>query len=347
MIIEIESEVVEKIKEEIKNLTQEETFKEIGGYLIGLFDGERIKITIFHLDKFSESTQTRIKLSTEAYGEIEEIKKNISNLNLINVGTWHVHPGFNEPFYSQTDLSTLFLEKLRITTDNPVNVDVPLIHVIFNQDLSIFNCFTLNFNANYQSISIDKSKELKTSFIDRTFLNDSIELIKDLDGLINNSENLDDLQIAIQNCEEIEDNMEDLRIQINLLIEYNSLAKLYFDKSKDLEKKIEKFIPINEKIGIIHLDKNMNIQLDNYRPKKINEKYQLKSLMGFFIKLPFNKISEYLERIFLFNFLHKLGNPLNEPFLMIQIFNNSVLPKLFFLQDFEEIYYQKIEVKVI
>ena len=346
MNVEIDAIAIESVKIEIKNLIQDD-FKEIGGYLIGLFDGERINVKIFHLDKFSESTQTRIKLSTEAYNEIEEIKNKYNNSEFINVGTWHVHPGNEEPFYSQTDLSTLFLEKLRVTTDNPVNVDTPLIHIIFNQDLSLLNCFTLNFNADYKIINLKKTPRIDSSFINRTFLNDSVELIKDLEVLVGDPDNLDNIQLAAQNCEEIEDNMEDLRIQLNVLMENKSLIDLYQEKSQHLEKQIKKFISDNEHIGIIHLDDNVNTQLDRYRPKIIKEKYQLKTLMGFFIKFPFKKITEYLEQIFLFNFLHKLGNPLNEPFLIIQLFQDEIIPKSYFLQDFEGLYYEKKEIKII
>ena len=171
--------------------------------------------------------------------------------------------------------------------------------------------------------------------------------MKDLNELINDPENIDNIQLAIQNCEEIEDNMEDLRIQLNTLVESKSLINLFHERSKDLQKKIEKFFKENEQIGIIHLDKDTNTQLDKYRPKIIKEKYQLKTLMGLFIKFSFEKVTNYLEQIFLFNFLHKLGNPLNEPFLIIQYFNGQIIPKLFFLQDFEEIYYEKKEIKII
>jgi len=344
MIVEIEESAIDIIKNEAETINKGKEFNEFGGYLIGLFDGNRITVKNFHLDKYSDSTSTRIKLSTEAFNEIEEIIA--KDPQLIHVGTWHVHPGDKEPFYSQTDLSTLFLEKLRITTDNPVNVDTPLIHVIFNQDMSLYNCFTLNVNANLKSVNLNEP--LGTSFLNRTFYDDSSELLHGLKEILNETMTTEDIELAMTNCEEIEDNMEDLRIQLRIMHEVQSYNTYYNENLKDITKKITTFIKETEKIGIIYIDKDSKLQVKAYRPKNIKETYKNESLLGFFIQLPFNSITNYLEQVFIFNFLQKLSNPESEPYIHVQITNENALnPKFFYLESFEEIFYEKIETKLI
>ncbi len=343
MIVEIESGAIESIKDDTKSLNEKKEFNEFGGYLIGSFDGTKIVIKNFYLDKYSESTSTRIKLSTDAFNEVEEIKRN--NPQLLHVGTWHVHPGNSEPFYSQTDLSTLFLEKLRITTDNPVNVDCPLIHIIFNQDMSQFNCFTLDINASLKTVDINQP--LGISFLNNTFFDDSNQLFADLKEILQEDMVSDDIELAISNCEEIEDNIEDLRVQLQIINEVGSYNAYYNDNVKDLSQKIITFLKEKEKIGIIFIDENSKLQLDTYRPKNIKEKYKNDSLLGLFIQIPFNPVTRYLEQVFIFNFLQKLNNPESEPYLFIHITaENQLKPKFFYLESFEQIYYEKINTNL-
>ncbi|MHA1785438.1 MAG: Mov34/MPN/PAD-1 family protein [Candidatus Helarchaeota archaeon] len=349
MIIEIESQALDLVKEEVSAIQNKKTFKEIGGYLLGTFDGRKIIIKKFHLDKYSESSPTRIKLSTEAFDEIEQIRKEESNSNLIHAGTWHVHPSNEEPYYSQTDLSTLFLEKFRITTDNPVNVDAPLVHIIFNKELSTFNCFTLNFNAQYNLVKLHEMPD--NSYINDEYLEDARELFEDLSEILKNSLNPKNIDLAIMDCEEIEDNIGDLRMQLKAIKEIQSYFVFYDKHEKIFREKIIHFMKETEKIGIIHVDENMDIYLEKYRPKKIKEKYNDETLIGFFIQIPFPNITEYLERIYLFNFLHKLGNPDFDPFLLILIHEEDgkfvFIPKSFYLESYDDIFYEKMETLIV
>ena len=116
---------------------------------------------------------------------------------------------------------------------------------------------------------------------------------------------------------------------------------------KEFGKKINTFIKEKERIGIIFIDEESKLQLESYRPKKIKEKYKNESLLGFFIKLPYNEVTLDLENVFIFNFLHKLSNPESEPYLYVRINDkNELISKFFYLECFEEIYYDKFEANL-
>ena len=181
VIVHIPKDSLTKCKEAVQQFRKiSSDFKEIGGYLIGNYNGD-FEIMEFLLDANAESTTTRIKLSAECFERVEESLSKTPEL--LYIGTWHVHPGKSKPVFSPTDRSTLFLEKLVIETDNPKEYKCPRIHLIFSEDLQQISAYTMQVNLDYEITDYwEAEKQVNDNDIDRidAFIKKLTDIKKDL-----------------------------------------------------------------------------------------------------------------------------------------------------------------------
>ena len=128
--------------------------------MLGAFNGTSIDVKELLVDALARSTPARIQLSSEVFEDARKwLVTNPHRSGRINaiVGTWHTHPpGAN--FYSHTDESTLFRDKMRLDTDDPSLTLTPWAHLIFpgfaiSSTAAI--CFTMQVSADYEREPLD------------------------------------------------------------------------------------------------------------------------------------------------------------------------------------------------
>jgi hypothetical protein len=148
MKIHISDAALDDCKDQVQKFIKKgSAFKEIGGYMVGIYDGD-FQIEKLLLDTNGDSTSTQIKISTACYDRVQELLADHPEWQ--HIGTWHVHPGKRKPAYSVTDQTTLFLEKAIIQTDNPEEYNCPRIHLIFSEDLKEVSGFKMHINLTYE-----------------------------------------------------------------------------------------------------------------------------------------------------------------------------------------------------
>ena len=247
MKVVIDSEAIEKCKETIQeHYGDNKNFKEVGGYMIGTFNGEEFHVKYFHLDKNAESTAIRIKLSVEAFHEIEEKMKD--SPDRLYIGTWHVHPGSDKPMYSHVDKSTLFLERIILETDNPENLDCPKIHIIFNSSLTEHSCYTMDLKFDYLCEPLDPS--VVESIVDPENIDVGIDILKDSKGLLK-GRSIDDYYKLQKNIEETYDSLDSISEQLNLVMDILKEFDWYEKNEGRIKKVIKEAIKNRERLGLI------------------------------------------------------------------------------------------------
>ncbi len=317
MQVQLPSEPLTKCKEAVQEFLKKcQEFREIGGYLIGIYDGI-FTIKEFILDENAQSTTTRLKLSAECFQQVED--RLSKNPTLQYIGTWHVHPGKMKPAYSTTDVSTLFLEKLVIETDNPKEFQCPRIHLIFNEDMSQVSAFTMQINLEYQLMNLSELKYyLRENDINR--IDEIIEKLqiikKDLKSYQNNQESG-----LLDNCFDELGIIRDEVDQLLDLIEDTSTFQEFFTiiqkEKNNIEKKLKSLIKKGETLGIITMVNNKTLNLDQYRPSLIEEHLEDGTLLGFWKHYLVAHPPIEFQKIFIANFFRKLHGNSEESFIYI------------------------------
>ncbi|MHA1377076.1 MAG: hypothetical protein ACTSRG_01725 [Candidatus Helarchaeota archaeon] len=346
MKVLIDAQAIEECKQRIQEHYNGKDFKEIGGYMLGIYDGETFNVKNFHLDKNAESTAIRIKLSVEAFHEIEQILEN--SPGWLYIGTWHVHPGSEKPHYSHVDTSTLFLERIILETDNPENLKCPKIHIIFNSSLSEHSCYTMDLKFNYTFEPLNF--EFVDSIIDAELLDVGVDILRVAKELIKGRrlENFIKLQKSI---EEAYNNLDSISEQVNTVIDILNEYNWYQDNANRLEKIIKKAIKNNEKLGIISYENKKKIESLKYRPKYIKNSFDEGTLIGFWIYLPYENIDELFLKIFLANFYKKIETEPGDIYLffLAQKIKNKIEIEPYFARfaSLEGLNYIEIETELV
>lgn len=339
----IESNTIDSCKKAIQGLTQEDkSFKEVGGYMLGTFDGVKFNIKYLHLDKYAESTSVRIKLSVDAFHEVEQMLSEFPGS--IYIGTWHVHPGLGKPMYSQTDVSSLFIERFVLETDNPENVDCPKIHLIFNSLLTEYSCFTMDLKMDFLSISLDSS--IGENIIQSELVDIELDILNESKDLLNNP-SLENYYKLQKNIEDTYDNLDLLSEQIGFALDFLNETEWYKKNEIKIDKVIKNAIKQEERLGIISFEDEKNITNLKYRPKIINQSLSDGNLIGFWVLFSYENFDEMFLKIFYANFFKKVNC---EPgtfylFFLVQKSEEKIVIYPFFLNftSFEGISYIELE----
>lgn len=279
-------------------------FQEIGGYLLGHFDGTNIRIRYFLLDDHSMSSSTRIKLSSEAFEEVESIQAAFPSFSLLHIGDWHVHPGDEKPSYSEVDIATLFLERFQINTDNPEGVMAPKIHLIFSESLAEMSIYIMTLDMDTKLIPL-----IQTDFQDEfklPLLRDSTVLLKDVIKLSEKPESVSKYESIRLKLETIYDNTEELLEQSYVIQQCFEDLEWYKEYQADLMSVIKKSLENNVKMGVLVEEKKGKVYLQNYRPKNIQNAHDSQKLIGFWKFFPYDSVDPSFHSIFLANFITHL-----------------------------------------
>ena len=316
MRIIVNTKKVEDLKNE---LGIQRGFKEQGGYLLGRFNGIKYEIEKFLIDTNAQSTSTRIKLSAEAFREVEEI--NEKNHELQYIGTWHIHPGMTKPLYSVTDVNSLFLERLIIDTDNPEQFTCPKIHLIFNSDLSQLSCFTLKLDIEMiifelKSILIGQIVQQGTLNKIITDLSNSKQLIERINNSPLDEKNIDDIY---SNLLGIKAEIGNIISRIDFGLEIRDFHDIFTRNESKIMSHVISEIKNGTSIGILINKESNKIQFEKYRPKFIKMADDNDNILGFWKFLEYENTELEFDKIFMANFVKKLELP-NENYLFIKIF---------------------------
>ncbi|MFX1295719.1 MAG: hypothetical protein ACFFD2_12820 [Promethearchaeota archaeon] len=317
MIVHIPRNTLAKCKNLVQEFTKKHSeFKEVGGYLIGSYDGNFI-VKEFILDINAESTPIRIKLSAECFQQVEEYLAKSSHL--LYIGTWHVHPGKLKPIFSSTDQSTLFLEKMVIETDNPKEFKCPRIHLIFSEDLTQISAYTMHISLDYQ-LNKYWTLEKQVNEVDINSINNIIEKSTDIKKQFQKYKKTKDLDI-LNNCFSILGNIrEDIDQLIDLMediSDFKEISSIIYKERKNIEKDLKYQIKNGEPLGIITLNENEKVNLIQYRPHFIKEYQEGGTLLGFWKHFPISKPPIALQEVFFANFFRKLEADSNNLFIYI------------------------------
>ncbi|MFX1451409.1 MAG: hypothetical protein ACFFCM_11235 [Promethearchaeota archaeon] len=346
MQVFIDSATIELCKQEIQEYYGEKAFKEVGGYILGNFDGEDFHVKSFYLDKYAESSSITIKLSVEAFHEVEQIRTN--SPDLMYLGTWHVHPGMDKPAYSHVDVSTLFLERIIIDSDNPENLDCPKIHIIFNNSLTAHSCYTMDIKFEFLCEALDSS--IAKNIIETELLDIGLDSLKESKDLLKQGSLENFIQIQ-KNIEEIYNNLDLISDQLNFALDFFNELNWYKKVENRIEKIIRDAIKNGEKIGVISSENEKKIDNLKYRPKNIRNSFDEGILVGFWVLFPYERISDMFLKIFYANFFKKIKTEPGDVFLffLVQKINNEIIIKPYFLNftKFEGISYIELETILI
>ncbi len=168
LLVKIEKGVLLNcVREWQSKLVNKGCFVEMGGIIVGTFDGETVIATHFVIDDNATESASYIRLSLEVLDRAEIIAKIESEKNGVKhfrVGTWHVHPPGYGCQFSPTDREYLFLERILITTDVPLST-APQVHVIFAGDGLGLMAYSMCSSATYRRLkaplrllSLDRKK---------------------------------------------------------------------------------------------------------------------------------------------------------------------------------------------
>ena len=336
----IDKKNIENCKKEVKEFLKGNSFHEVGGYLIGTYDGN-MQVELFFLDERAESTSTRIKLNSDTFLEVEKL---LDKNNFQYIGTWHVHPGRGSPVKSEIDESTLFLERLVLETDNPEQYNCPRIHIIFNQDFSKIKCYSMQVKLDYEIIEVETISESNIEL-------DSIDIIKDKLNVLEYSPEkieIDEMDEIYNKLVEIRDIIDSTLDSIESLIIFEEFNEAFYDNTEVIENIILKNIRNNENIGILAInDKKSVIELP-YRPANINPSDLNLELFGFWKYFPYNRIDPQFEEIFLLNFFLKIENEYNNQFFYFRCNKElRVEPYILRFSSYNGLDFIEIEIKIL
>ena len=307
VIVHIPKQPLEKCKENVQAFKKTLSgFKEMGGYLIGSYDGN-FTVNEFILDSKSEATGTRIKLSAECFQQVQEILA--KQPNLCYIGTWHVHPGKTKPTFSHTDESTLFLEKLVIKTDNPKEYRTPRIHLIFSEDLQLISAYTMHLELDYELFDLWKvDKNIQDSDVDRADeVIERLQRVKTEFQRYEKTQKLEILEDCFYELGEIRREVDQLIDITEEISDFQETLQLIRNEKKNIEKQIKAKLKAGAQIGIIIMNTEQKIDLLDYRPNLLNQHQEAGALIGFWKNYPQEKPPIELQEIFLTNFFMKIG----------------------------------------
>lgn len=307
MIINIPNLPLEKCKEDVQKFEKSmSSFKEMGGYLIGSYDGD-FTVKEFVLDINAEATGVRIKLSADCFQQVQEILATQSSSAYI--GTWHVHPGKGKPTFSHTDESTLFLEKLVIKTDNPKEFRTPRIHLIFNEDLTLISAYTMQLKLDYQLLDLwNTGINLQADDINKVDeVNDRLKGVKIKFQRYQKAQKLEILEDCFSELGEVRREVDQLIDVAEEISDFQERFQLVQNEKKSIEKQIKAKLKAGEEIGLITGDTKQKIALLDYRPNLLSQHQEADMLIGFWKHYPQAKPPIELQEIFFTNFFVKIG----------------------------------------
>jgi hypothetical protein len=304
--VHIPEEALSNCKATVQEFTKSrKEFKELGGYLIGRYDGN-FRVSQFILDEDSESTTTRIKLSFDCYEKVEQLLEKNSALSYI--GTWHVHPGKSKPHYSLTDKSTLFLEKLILKTDNPSEYHCPRIHLIFSEDLEEISAYTMQVQLDAQIADYwTASQNIQSEDLDR--LKVIIETTQEAKGEFESALKKPlpiILEDAMAHLGQAREDLDYLMMKLIDICEFMEIRTTLQGDRKRFEKELNSLIKKGETLGIFYLVDDDTIGLSEYHPTEIQGYFDSGMLIGFWrhYKIPDPPLT--FQKIFLANFYKKI-----------------------------------------
>lgn len=318
-------------------------FKEMGGYLIGKYDGNFL-ITQFILDRNAEATPVRIKLSADCFQMVQDILSR--QPGYLYVGTWHVHPGKSKASFSHTDESTLFLEKLVLKTDNPTEYQCPRIHLIFSEDLELISAFTMIIGIDYTC-----SDYFSTSTtIDQNTLGQFDELLHDLTHLkencldYNKTKDLDLVNEVFCALGEAREKLDSLIDKIEDLSDFQEIFEIVKRDRKDLTAKVKSKIKAGHTLGLIILNPEEKIDIADYKPHLIMEHQEVGALIGFWRHYQIVPPPPELQEIFFANFYNKVEADLSPSYLYICSTLQSITFNALKFLNFQGISFEEVEI---
>lgn len=127
-IIRLHPKFVNRYAKYLREISHEsDDFVETGGYLLGRYNGQELQIIDLVKDSSGNSTYETITLSGEGKRQAEKQAK-FHGTKI--VGIFHIHPPGYGTQYSNTDVSTLFLDRMALKADSPDRIDNPTIYLI-------------------------------------------------------------------------------------------------------------------------------------------------------------------------------------------------------------------------
>ena len=162
-------------------------FEELGGLLLGYFDGINIYATDFIYDNDANTSAGSIHFSPDIFKNARTyIRKNKSSTLTTIVGTWHVHPPGYGTRYSDVDSSHLFQEKWLLKSDV---IDAPThkAHIIIDGAFGKekpFSAYHMKILASFDTKEISAEKISKhkpelLEFLNSKFQDKTAVLLKD------------------------------------------------------------------------------------------------------------------------------------------------------------------------
>lgn len=156
---------------------------EIGGVLIGTFDGSLIQVRRFLLDENAQCSPASIHLSADIFrlaeNEVRQNNEGRTKERWFIVGTWHTHPSGVDSF-SSTDETMLFRDRMRILTDDPSMALAPWVHLIFpgytvkNDSMRVF---TMQLKSTYELIYARGNRQIDKLLLEAVDSHSNIGLI--------------------------------------------------------------------------------------------------------------------------------------------------------------------------
>lgn len=144
---------------------------EVGGVLIGTFNGNVITVRRFLFDENAQCGPASVILSPDIFKiaeeEVKKSNKNTSSKRWFIVGTWHTHPS-GISTYSSTDETMLFRDRMRVITDDPSLASAPWVHFIFNSygtDQTQVRVYTMQLRSDYNLTACDDIDKLDEQLI--------------------------------------------------------------------------------------------------------------------------------------------------------------------------------------
>jgi len=318
-------------------------FKEMGGYLIGTYDGD-FTITEFLLDTNAESTGIRIKLSAECYHEVEEKLKTQSSLSY--VGTWHIHPGKSKPTYSQTDRSTLFLEKLVIKTDNPKEFRCPRIHLIFSEDLTQISAYTLHVNLEYDYYDLwNADKNIQDSDITKTDeIINRLQRVKKEFQHFKKEQKLKVLENCYYELGEVRREIDELIDNTEEISDFQEMLQLITKEKRNIESRIKSKLKSGDRIGILVKNGEQQTDLLDYRPNLMTQYQENSELIGFWKHYSQDDPSIEFQEIFFTNFFVKTGEDYLTTYIYILSSPSNIAFFALHFSEFSGISFDEVEI---
>ncbi|MDD1778140.1 MAG: hypothetical protein LUQ65_08205 [Candidatus Helarchaeota archaeon] len=345
MKIHISNAALDDCKEQVQKFSKKGSdFKEIGGYLVGTYDGD-FQIEKFLLDTDGESTSIQIKISTACYDRVQELLADHQEWQ--HIGTWHVHPGKRKPAYSLTDQTTLFLEKAIIQTDNPEEYNCPRIHLIFSEDLKEISGFKMHIDLAYEMKDYwNLEKTINEEDIDQVdAITEDLGEIKTKFLKYKKKQDTDALEECFSKLGNIYEEIEVLIDEVENIIDFQEIFLALSKERKNIENQLKAFVKNGETLGILAFNDTKKIELFKYRPNLITDHQEDGTLLGFWRHFPMINPPIELQEVFFTNFFRKIEKDLSTS--IIYILSDPSTIKFYDLKITEFLGISFVEVEII